>query len=66
MPAKPPGLLTIGRQQYFTPAPVVPDEYYRGSMPEYVAPNQDRLATTPEDQMQYWWAKRYGIPQERP
>lgn len=48
------------------PAPEGPPGYYQGSMPEYARPNQDRLALTPEDQMQYWWAKRHGIPQERP
>ena len=48
------------------PAPMTPDEYYRGSMPEYVRPNQDRLARDPNDLMDYWWAKRYGVPQERP
>jgi hypothetical protein len=53
-----------GDQRY---APPAPDAYaYRGNMPVYRRPNQDRLATTPDDQMQYWWAQRYGIPQERP
>jgi hypothetical protein len=51
------------------PADPLPENYnelYKGKMPVYRRPNQDRLATTAEDQMQYWWAKQYGLPQERP
>jgi hypothetical protein len=48
------------------PAPRGPEEYYKGSMPEYERPNQDRLARDPDEHMDYWWARRHGIPQERP
>ena len=48
------------------PAPPNTSEYYRGNMPVYRRPNQDPLASNDDDQMQYWWAKQHGIPQERP
>ena len=48
------------------PAPQDYGDYYRGNMPVYRRPNQDRNTMSPDELQQYWWAQRRGIPQERP